>query len=163
MWACSGTRHLAPASLAPCNRVEECLLAKIVRELPAPPIVLDCDGFVDGIAEAVLRLPSTEDVRLATDGSVTGESAAAITFRLGGDFALGVPGEDQAPYKAEVQAPGRFFVLVDCTSALDATRGCGNLRKVCDQFATLLTLRPDRGVQVIFHWVLSHEIPVPFL
>ena len=175
LWVCEAFRHLAPPGV-PLNRVEERLLAKVVPEMPAPPVVLAVDEFLDSLAEEVLKLPAApEGFLLATDGScVTEVSAVAFAF-LGGDTCgLGVPGEDQTPFKAEVQAllwllevllragrPGDYFVLVDCTAALFAARGKGHLRKLCDRFTVLWNLLETAGVKVTLHWIPSHGKRAP--
>lgn len=175
LWVCEAFRHLAPPGV-PTNRVEERLLAKVVPEMPSPPVVLAVDEFLDSLAEEVHHLPAApEGFLLATDGScVTEVSAVAFALLGGGTCGLGVPGEDQTPYKAEVQAllwlleallragrPGCYFVLVDCTAALDAARGKGHLRKLCDRFTALWTLLATAGIKVTLHWIPSHGKRAP--
>ncbi|CAE7457818.1 unnamed protein product, partial [Symbiodinium sp. CCMP2456] len=166
LWSCQHTRQLGPPG-APTNRVEERLLAKIVEEMPAPPLVLDVPDFVESLAEEIGRLPEDPQGHLlATDGSaITEVASAAIAF---------LDGEDQTPYRAEVQAllwlyeallcarrKGLYFVVVDCMSAIDAVHGHGRLAKILDQFAGMQAALDSHGVRVVLHWTPSHGKKAP--
>ncbi|CAE7477329.1 unnamed protein product, partial [Symbiodinium necroappetens] len=175
LWSCQHTRQLGPPG-APTNRVEERLLAKIVEEMPAPPLVLDVPDFVESLAEVIGRLPEDPQGHLlATDGSaITEVASAAIAFLDGPTLGLGLPGEDQTPYRAEVQAllwlyeallcarrKGLYFVVVDCMSAIDAVHGHGRLAKILDQFAGMQAALDSHGVRVVLHWTPSHGKKAP--
>ncbi|CAE7234104.1 CHLP [Symbiodinium sp. CCMP2456] len=87
------------------GRLAERLLAREVPERPAPPPTVDLADLEEEIAEALQAAWRAEvaEIFVATDGSSFADVASfAVILEHGGDFAGGVCGEDQSPYKAEV-------------------------------------------------------------
>ncbi|CAE7516923.1 unnamed protein product [Symbiodinium natans] len=171
LWQCSATEHLRPRCEAPKNRVEERMLARVVPELPAPPCVIGDDEVLEAITvdiEKLLRDKGT--VTVGTDGSVVSEVAAwAVAIHGGGTHASGVIGEDQSPYRAEVEGirrlllaassctgSGRLVIISDCKSAIDTAFGRGQATLLVAEVEALLAAVCGLGIEVTLHWVPSH-------
>ena len=129
------------------------MLARGVPEVPLPPVVLDYD----------------KAIYAATDGSAVDTVAAwVVAFEGNLDFSLNVAGEDQTPFRAEVEgllavaralgrykASGVVHVLSDCTSALTTVQTGGKTRwlgvRALDLFESF------RGrIEVQLWWIPSH-------
>ncbi|CAE7943638.1 ppdK, partial [Symbiodinium necroappetens] len=105
LWRCDATAHLRPRCAPPVNRAEERMLCRVVPELPAAPGVVGEDEVIDGLAaELEKQLGAEAVVFVATDGSCVKDVAAwAVAVQDGPVFCSGVIGEDQSPYRAEVE------------------------------------------------------------
>ena len=105
LWNCERTSDLIADVAAPTSRLEERLLACGVPEVPPPPIVLDYDDMIDNIAEAFEeKFAAGKVVFVATDGSVVDTVAAwAVAFEDDRVFSINIGGEDQSPFRAEVE------------------------------------------------------------
>ena len=92
----------------------------------------------------------------------------------GADFAGGVTGEDQSPYKAELSAlalllraarrlhlQGTLWVVVDCKSLLDAIAGRGALRSLVLEVSSSVAVLASSGLRVRLEWIPSHGKPLP--
>ena len=176
LWECEATRHLWAPGLSATNRVEERLLAKVVPETPAAPVVIDVEDFLlDLVRDLELAFEGKSDILVATDGSeVTNVAACAISVEGQGVHSIGIDGEDQSPYKAEVQAllhlvaallrvraRGRVVAAVDCTAAIQAAEGRGQLRVLCHSLASGIARLNDGGLDLELHWVPSHGKSLP--
>lgn len=174
-WQCEGTHHLRSTGAAPVNRVEERLFAKVVPELPPAPGVVGADVLVDDLSEALDRALASGSVVVGTDGSVVSEVAAwAIAIHEAGVFSLGVVGEDQSSYRAEVEAirvllsalrlckrRGRVIVVCDCQSALLAVEGRGQAAVLAAELLSACVACRSLGFVVEFFWIPSHGKPAP--
>ena len=81
------------------------MLCRVVPELPAAPCVLGDDEVIEDLAaELEKQLCEEAVVVVATDGSCVKDVAAwAVAVKDGPEFSSGVIGEDQSPYRAEVE------------------------------------------------------------
>ena len=168
-WQCPSARACCTSQLIATNRLQERLFGKAVAEVPPLPAVLDEADFVEDLAAGLEDRLRHGDLLIATDGSsVTDVAAFSVTLSPEVSHCLGLSGEDQSPYKAEVsalvflvhalllvKATGRIRVMVDCKSALDAARGCGALRVLC-AFLVAGVARLRGRIQVDSFWVSSH-------
>ena len=177
MWCCPELAALRSGLALPGNRMEERLLAKEVQEIPAAPVVLSRDEFLEEMAAAMeARLGTGGPLVVATDGSTVASVAAwaAVLDGTGeGDFALGVPGEDQTSHRAEVEAlvallealattrsSGTVHVLVDCQAALRVVHGGGSLPLLARRAVELRAQLRGR-LRLDFWWVPSHGKAAP--
>ncbi|CAE7766887.1 unnamed protein product [Symbiodinium sp. CCMP2592] len=104
-WACSATAQYRENVPLPVNRAEERLFSRVVPELPRPPDVLDPMDVYEDIA-AVLDglLQSESSLTVAVDGSTCCSLAAWAVSFADRSFSLGVQGEDQSSFRAEIEA-----------------------------------------------------------
>ena len=177
LWCCPELAALRSGLSLPDNRLEERLLAKEVQEIPAAPVVLSRGEFLEEMAEAMeARLGTGDPLVVATDGSAVDSVAAwsAVLDGTGeGDFALGVPGEDQTSHRAEVEAlvallealaitrsSGSVQVLVDCQAALRVVHGGGGLPLLARRAVELRAQLRGR-LRLGFWWVPSHGKAAP--
>ena len=111
LWWCSSTAHLRPRCALPTNRAEERMLCKVVPELPLAPCVVGEDEVLENLAAELERQWGTQAVvYVGTDGSCVQDVAAwSVAVQDGPVFSSGVVGEDQAPYRAEVEGIRRLF------------------------------------------------------
>ncbi|CAE7806440.1 CHLP [Symbiodinium sp. CCMP2592] len=177
LWACAHFSQCTAAVGAPRDRVQERLLGCVVPEWPAPPPVLDTDGIVEDLSEALRAAWSSERpwLLLATDGSCHAEVASySVVVDHGASVAAGVEGEDQTSYKAELCAlallvraalclelVGTLWVVVDCKSLLDAITGRGALSSLVMQISAGIAVLSSRGLLLKLEWVPSHDKPLP--
>jgi len=114
---------------------------------------------------------------VATDGSAM-DSVAAWTVHipcLDTGFALGLHGEDQTSFRAEVEAfhvvllclcrlwdegfqqQVTLVIVTDCTAAISMIHSVHGVSPLLSRkLRSLLQLCERRGVQIIFQWVPSH-------
>ena len=117
------------------TRVHERLLAVEAEEEPPPPVALAPEEIPEELSSELGALK--DRLVAATDGSSECNVGASGFFlpELNFQAVMGVPGEDQGPYKAELCALYMLFattlacdvaqlrelhVLVDCESAISA-------------------------------------------
>ena len=176
-WHCPAVRHLRDESLHPSTRVEERLFAQVVPETPRPPVPNDPNPFLQRLSTAIRDcLLERHLAAVATDGSsISNVAACAIVLEHAhSPFVFDVAGEDQTPYKAEVEAltflcnsllqvdvTGRLVVLVDCQAALEAARGRSCLQRRSSFLRDTLMTLARRGLVVQLAWVPSHGKPAP--
>eukprot|EP00439_Symbiodinium_sp_Y106_P051178 s1179_g6.t2 len=177
LWCCPELAALRSGLALPDNRLEERLLAKEVQEIPAAPVVISRDEYLEEMAAMLeARLGTGGPLVVATDGSAVASVAAwsAVLDGTGeGDFALGVSGEDQTSHRAEVEAlvallealaitcsSGTVHVLVDCQAALRVVHGGGCLPLLARR-AVELRARLRGRLRLGFWWVPSHGKAAP--
>jgi hypothetical protein len=179
LWNCTGTADLMQGVAWPTDRIGERLTAAVVDEVPAPPPVLDPGDAVAELGDLLAEVLTVQEVLfVATDGSSTDGVAAWAAHVAGVDktVAAGVPGEDQTPYRAEVEAlravlvaaelavaggiavATKKLVLVgDCQAALQGARTGGG---TCSVLLRELRASGQRlmrgGLELDFAWVPSH-------
>ncbi|CAE7409161.1 chlP [Symbiodinium necroappetens] len=97
-------------------------------------------------------------------------AASAGVIEHGPSFAIGVDGEDQSSYTAELEAfllllrvgrAGYFILAMDCKGVLDTWRGGGRLPFFAQSFRTLAVQLQAKGTHLELVWVPSHGKPVP--
>ena len=138
---------------------------------PAPPCVFDDDEVLLNIARDIERqLRESGFAYVGTHGSTVVEVAAwSVVVADGMEHASGVIGEDQPPYRAELEGirrsltalrscnvSGRVVVIADCAAAISATRGNGRARKLVQEILDHLAVVRERRIVISFHWVPSH-------
>ena len=173
---CPNCADLRGAVTLPTNRLEERMVARAVPEVPLAPVVLARADYIEELAEALeAKLAANPRLFVATDGSsVTSVAAWAVVLDDdAGDFALGVPGEDQTPHRSEVEgllallqalvlttAAGHVHVLVDCQAALAVMQGGGDARLLARRAVELQHKLRGR-VELTFWWTPSHGKVAP--
>ncbi|CAE7723733.1 rbcL [Symbiodinium sp. CCMP2592] len=171
LWQCSNTATLRPGCAAPTNRAEERLLARVVPEMPASPGVVGRDMDIDSLAALLDGRFEAEGIAyVGSDGSsVMAVAAWSVAVHEAATVAGGVVGEDQSPYRAEVEAllslfealslcrrRGTLVVVSDCQSALAAVQGKGNAVKLVARLCELHSLCCARGFLIHMFWIPSH-------
>ena len=149
VWQRAGTSSLRPTCAPPANRCEERLFAKVVPEMPAAPVVVGRDDTLEALsAQLDAILASGRTARVGTDGStVSGVSAWSAAVHEGDVFAVGVSGEDQSPYRAEVEG------LLGLLEAVAMCQHQGSVVVVCDCQAALLALSRARDTPAFWQGV----------
>lgn len=181
LWACPHTAELRPQVQAPQNRAEERLLAKVIAEYPAAPVVHPVDMHTAAVALLEALPHDHVHVPIAIDGSMPQGIASWSMVCPFGNITLscGVDGEDQAPYRAEVEATLKVFELLallagllgsrqlhvwiisDCASALQlAFHSRGELTGIGDS-CSQMRQQCSRNIVVSYQWVPSHGRVVP--
>lgn len=176
LWRCDATAHLRPNCALPVNRAEERMLCRVVPELPAAPGVVGEDEVIDDLAaELEKQLGAGAVVFVATDGSCVKDVAAwAVAVQDGPVFCSGIIGEDQSPYRAEVEGIrrllmaaqlvrgcGRLVVISDCQAAILTVNGKGQASLLAEDVRTRWRAVRAAGIDVSIHWVPSHGKPAP--
>ena len=145
VWACEATTQFRTGVASPKHRAEERLFAAVVPELPGPPAVLDpVDVYEDIAAMLDGMLLAEGSVTIAVDGSTCCSLAAWAVASADHSFALGVAGEDQSSFRAEIEAilavlrglrlcsgSGVINMVCDCQSAIKVALGGGQLAGLC--------------------------------
>ena len=177
VWNCPHLANLQHAPLA-SHRVEERLFAKVVPETPPAPHVQSRETTLTAITSAFACMFASSSSRVvATDGSAMDSVAAWSIYipSLETSFALGLTGEDQTPFRAEVEAihvvllcmcrlwdegfqHGVSLVIVtDGSAAISMIHSMhGVVPLLSRKLRSLLQLCEQRGVHIDFQWVPSH-------
>ncbi|CAE7206863.1 unnamed protein product [Symbiodinium sp. CCMP2592] len=173
-WACEATAPFRANVPPPVNRAEERLFSRVVPELPRPPDVLDPVDVYEDIA-AVLDglLQSESSLTVAVDGSTCCSLAAWAVSFADRSFSLGVQGEDQSSFRAEIEAlwallrslqlcsgSGVIHVVCDCQSAITVALGGGQLAGLSRRF---VAFRRELEQRFTIHlwWTPSHGKVAP--
>ena len=176
VWQCEGTSECRRGVAQPTTRVEERLLARELDECPGPPPVVS-EAFEMAVEAIQSGLVEHATLHVATDGSSADAIAASACFVAETDStaAWGVPGQDQAPFRAEADAillvlraslhvlqtfPAArcksLWIVSDCEAAISvASTGHGACFLLAQRLHdALVALR--QLIQVKFCWVPSH-------
>ena len=158
----------------PTHRAEERLFAAVVPEQPGPPAVLDPAEVYEDISAMLDGMFLAEgSVMIAVDGSTCSSLAAWAVASADHSFALGVAGEDQSSFRAEIEAllavlrglrlctgSGAVHIVCDCQSAIRVALGGGQLAGLCQLFADLRRALEPR-FKIHLWWTPSHGKPAP--
>eukprot|EP00435_Cladocopium_sp_Y103_P035570 s919_g9.t1 len=177
VWTCPQFAGLQHRPL-PTHRIEERLFARVVPETPPAPCVTGRKEMLTAITAAFASMFAISSFGVvATDGSAM-DSVAAWSIHipcLSTGFALGLHGEDQTSFRAEVEAihvvflclcrlwdegfqqQGTLVVVTDCTAAISMIHSVHGVAPLLSRkLRSMLQLCERRGVHIIFQWVPSH-------
>ena len=141
---------------------------------PDPPAVLDPAEVYEDISAMLDGMFLAEgSVMIAVDGSTCSSLAAWAVASADHSFALGVAGEDQSSFRAEIEAlfavlrglrlctgSGAVHIVCDCQSAIRVALGGGQLAGLCQLFADLRRVLEPR-FKIHLWWTPSHGKPAP--
>ena len=177
VWTCPAFASCKLGLEVPQHRAEERLFAKCISAMPAAPPVPEYASVIDECVRSLNQhVPEESYLCIATDGSSSHDIAAfAIHFpTLNQQISSGIPGEDQSPFRAELEAlhlslqaieridwrkrkrVPHIVIISDCQAALDIVAGhYGSCRLLAAQIHETRR-RVEAKVSIELVWVPSH-------
>ena len=177
LWCCPFTADLRARLELPVHRCEERLFAVLLPEEPPGPSTLDAPGLLLDLLNDLERTVSWRSTTfVATDGSSKDNVGAFALYLPGSDtvHTLGLDGEDQSSYRAELSAidfllsalcnlsergfTGKIVILTDCEAAVTASsRGwCKSLPLLANRIYQYFLRATSYGMIIELSWLPAH-------